>query len=529
MGAAAGVERVEAEAPSPAEAAPAASRDPEPNDGPETAIPLTPGVAVQGYVDAPADPAQGDQDWYVLQIPEGGPALVSATLSGAPDLDLVLEWMPDGGGDKAKALVQADVHERSPGAERLPALRAAPGPLYLRVREGWYRGRPRTGSAQPYELRVEVAAFVEGAEAEPDDSIEDAVPLGWGEAGRGTMGHIGDRDLWKLALDPAQAGARARVNVTGLEGVELEVSVSRSGEAGVLASGSGGEGGGVTFRNLGLPRDGASTLYVAVRAVRGAAPEQPYDLLVSLEDPTTERVEREPNDGSATATALGEPGRVVGIIDRAGDVDTYALVVDRASTLQATLEAPLGLDLALELRGPDGDGRARIDEGGPGEAELLRGYGVGPGTWTLVVRGHKGAFDPSLPYALDLTLGDGGEGETEPNDDRDAGGVAAIELSKERQGWLHPRGDVDFWRLDLSEREEGLILTVRARPPAGVPMDVALHGPDGVRMSGREGLVPGEDATFTQFLSPGVYHVRVSATGRDTANPRDSYRLMVLE
>lgn len=530
MGAAAGVERVEA---APGEAAVGETagieRDREPNNGHADALPLTAGVTVRGFVDVPEDPAQGDEDWYRLDVPEGGPALVSVTLSGADDLDLVLEWMDPEGGAKAKALVQADVHERAPGAERLPALKAQPGPVFLRVREGWYRGKARTGSRVPYTLRAELSAWSEGTEAEPDDRVADAVPLALGVAARGTLGHLGDRDVWRVALGEDTAGARGRVTVSGVPGVEMEVTVALSDPSAALLSGTGGEGGGVSFRNLGLPRDGTTDVYVTVRAVKGAAPDAPYDIAVALEDPSTERIEREPNDGPATATPLGEPGRVSGIIDRAEDVDIYALVVDRPATLQATLEPPLGLDLGLELRGPDDDGRARIDEAGPGEAEILRGYGVAPGTWMLVVRGKKGAFDASAPYALELSLGEAGDDETEPNDERSALGVQALVLGAERQGWLHPRGDSDYWSLDLSAREEGTIITVRVRPPTDVPLNVALHGPDGTRMSGRDGLVPGEDATFTQFLAPGLYHVRVSSSRADAANPREPYKLMVME
>lgn len=532
MGAAAGVERVGQAAgggDTPEGPAEGTERDLEPNNGHTDALLLSPGVSVRGYVDAPEDPAQGDEDWYRLEVPEGGPALVSVTLSGADDLDLVLEWMNPEGGAKAKALVQADVRERAPGAERLPALRVQPGPLFLRVREGWYRGKARTGSRLPYELRAELSAFVEGTEAEPDDSVADAVPLALGSAGRGTLGHLGDRDVWRIPLGEETAGARARVTVSGVAGAEIELTAAFSGQGSALVSGTGGDGGGVTIRNLGLPRDGTTDLYITVRAAKGAAPETPYDISVALEEPTTERIEREPNDGPATATPLGEPGRVSGIIDRIEDVDIYALVVDRPATLQATLEPPLGLDLALELRGPDDDGRARIDEAGPGEAEILRGYGVAAGTWTLVVRGHKGAFDAAAPYALDLVLGEAGGDETEPNDDRGSAGVQPLVLGAERQGWLHPRGDSDYWSVDLSAREEGTIVTVRARPPAEVPLNVALHGPDGARMSGRDGLVPGEDATFTQFLAPGLYHVRVSSPRTDAANPREPYKLMVME
>ncbi|MEZ4268263.1 MAG: hypothetical protein R3F39_18015 [Myxococcota bacterium] len=532
MGPASGVERIgtgPGTEGAPDAGAPGAERDREPNNGHADALPLLPGVSARGYVDAPEDPAQGDEDWYRVDVPEGEPAVLSVTLSGADDLDLVLEWMNPEGGAKAKALVQADVRERVPGAERLPALRVAPGPVFLRVREGWYRGKARTGSRVPYELRAELSAFVEGMEAEPDDSVADAVPLVFGAVGRGTLGHLGDRDVWRVALSEDSAGARAKITVSGVAGVEIELTAAFAGQPSALLSGTGGEGGGVSVRNLGLPRDGTTDLFVTLRAVRGAGPETPYDITVSLEDPTTERIEREPNDGVATATPLGEPGRISGIIDRSSDVDIYALVVDRDATLQATLEPPLGLDLALELRGPDDDGRARINEAGPGEAEILRGYGVGAGTWTLVVRGHKGAFDAASPYALDLVLGEAGADETEPNDDRESGGVQPLVLGTERQGWLHPRGDSDYWRLDLSAREDGTIITVRARPPTDVPLNIALHGPDGARMSGRDGLAPGEDATFTQFLSPGVYHVRVSSPRADAANPREPYKLMVME
>ncbi|MGM0576266.1 MAG: hypothetical protein ACQEXJ_11100 [Myxococcota bacterium] len=509
---------------------PETARDREPNDDWRHAIAIEPGEEIRGFVDPPEDPAQGDADWYVLKVPGDEPALLRAELRGPDDLDVVLEWMPASDSLKPKPVVRADVNVKTPGPEILGALKVPPGRAYLRVREAWYRGQDRTGSDKPYHLSTRLSPWREGVEAEPNDTAEDAVSLEVGERGSGTLGHMRDRDVWRVPLPADVLGGRARVTVTGVPGVEAEVDLAFEGQSTTLARGRGAEGRGVSFRHLSLPSSGADALLVTVRAREGAAPETAYEILVEPEEAAPDLVEREPNDAAGDATALGRTGRVLGHVDRPGDEDHLEVLLDRAGALHATLEAPAETNLALVLLGPDGDRRAVIDEAGPGEPEILRGYGVAPGRWGLVVRGHdREAHDPEHPWTLTLEVDDAGADETEPNDDREAPRVAPLEPDTPRRGWIHPRGDTDWWRLELGDLLSGRIVTFRVEPPPGVPLDVTVHDDAGGRLTGREGITPPEVTTFTHFLAPGTYHVRVTSPEPDAASPREPYRLTAVD
>ena len=504
--------------------------DPEPNDTWREAVPLQAGVAVDGWVAQPDDPAVGDEDWFVLTVPGEQPALVRAELSGAPDLDLVLEWMPGKDERRPRALVQADVHEREPGGEVLAALRVPPGQAWFRVREAWYRGRARTGSAQPYRLLVTVSEWRPGIEAEPDDTAEDAIPLPLTEHGRGSLGHIKDRDVWRVELDTLTAGSAVQVAITGIPEVELIGSLAFAGHSGEVVTGRSPPGAGLLFRHLGVPEPRPEALLVTIRSPRAAAPGSVYELQVTPEEESEERVEVEPNDSAPRATPL-TAGRISGYIDRGRDVDLYVVVVDDATTLHAVLSPPIEVDLALELRDPEGKTVRTLDEGRSGDGEILRAFGVSPGPWILAVRGHDAAAcDPRRPYALELTLdAAAAAGEAEPNDARDQASRSRLVPGGDGGGWIHPHGDVDWWQLEVPAGDAGRIVTFRVTPPPGVPLDVALHSPDGERLVGREGLLPADAATFTYYLDPGSYFVRVASPDAAAANPRDAYRLAVLD
>ena len=106
----------------------------------------------------------------------------------------------------------------------------------------------------------------------------------------------------------------------------------------------------------------------------------------------------------------------------------------------------------------------------------------------------------------------------EPNDDPTAGGLSRIGRGDERRGWMHPRGDVDWWRLDLAgESSSGI-----------VPLDVSLHAASGDKLTGREGLMAPDASTFTHFLEPGSYLIRVFGARGQGASSRDAYALEVL-
>ena len=85
------------------------------------------------------------------------------------------------------------------------------------------------------------------------------------------------------------------------------------------------------------------------------------------------------------------------------------------------------------------------------------------------------------------------------------------------------------WLLDRSEAPEGGIVTFQVKPAPGVSLDVGVHDTAGERLVGGTDIVPPEITTFTYYLDPGTYYVRVSSPDTASANARDPYTLTVLD
>ncbi len=519
--------------------APSDAVDPEPNDTPAQAVPLRPGVPVSGLIAPPEDPRHGDQDWYALDVPGTTPALGRVTLTGASDLDIVLEWVAPRRHGKPRVIVRADVNERRPGPETLTALKLPPGRAYFRVREAWYRGRKRTGSTIPYRLEATLAPWREGTDAEPNDKPKDAIPLAFEALGEGTIGYVDDVDLWRVALPPSVVGRAIQVEVGRIPGRSVWASAKLQGAKLVLRKGGSAKGGPLRLRALYIPpQAGPQPPPLEVRVSADApSPQASYTLRVSAE-PTSqsqEALEAEPNNTRALANllprGLGERS-VLGYIDCRRDRDVFRLELAEEATLRATLSPPADTDLDLSVSSAVTDGpRSKpftAHAGGPGAREELRGVGLTPGTWYVQIRGHgRRGFDGQHPYRLQVGLDAGTTGaEREPNDARGDAGVRPLVPGTPEHGWIFPAGDGDWWRLDVGGAPAGSITTVRFRSPPGLAVVVRLHDESGVLRAKTEPTVG--DGTLTYFLQPGVYFVRVKAAARRGANPEAPYELELL-
>jgi eukaryotic-like serine/threonine-protein kinase len=149
------------------------SAEVEPNNSQSEATEVALDTDVKGAINAVADGAEADNDFYVFNVP-GGPTRIR--LSGITGLNLsVAVWQPIGPKNLKLILELDDVGDDKP--ERVDALKLLPGPLYLRVQEGPFFQEPnrprREKPLVPYSLRVE--AMTGGPfEEEPNDSIKTA-------------------------------------------------------------------------------------------------------------------------------------------------------------------------------------------------------------------------------------------------------------------------------------------------------------------------------------------------------------------
>jgi eukaryotic-like serine/threonine-protein kinase len=194
-----------------------AALEKEPNDVPALATTLPEGRSVSGHVGAPRPGGEPDFDYY--RIPLGpGTRAVTASVTGIPDVDLVLELF-DGSGQR---LGKADA--AGPGKdEKLGPIAAGPGEAFVLVRPVWTAGGPpAAASPTPYELTVEWGPPRPDLELEPNDTPLTANKIEHEGTLTGHLAAADDEDWYVIKVPP---GTHVEGEVDGIKGIDIAVLV----------------------------------------------------------------------------------------------------------------------------------------------------------------------------------------------------------------------------------------------------------------------------------------------------------------
>ena len=471
-----------------------------------------------------------DIDWYRISA---GPEPRLLRFDAAGSGDLVFQVFDPGGQER-----QIRAGAAGDGAPEVIDGLYQRGPLLLRVSVA---GK----AAVPYRLEVAARPYRRNAEAEPNAERAQALLLPPDTVGTGTVSHEEDEDVWRLDLPPPAPGAEGRalqLELSAVPGLRPALAVLDADGTPVAEHRAREVGTGVSFRNLAIGPAARLPFYVVVKSAwvgkhRTAAPDTPYRLVARLE-PVPADLEEEPNDGPDRATQLHGLGRI-GYLAPAGDVDWYAITVDRPAVARVVVSGVDGVDLVLDAPDVSGGGeavRARVNVGGVGEGELLPGLWLPTGTSYVRVSGGSRKVggrwvrdyeNPDQTYTLGITLRDAFPGdEVEPNDTPER--ATPLRLGERARGFLHPYRDVDVYRLEVGLEDEGTLTAVVGAVPR-VQVTLALRGGEPV-----DGKVPvlataefdkeaGETRLVAQ-VEPGVYWLEVRGSG---ANAGDPYRLEV--
>ena len=205
----------------------------EPNNTAATANPVALDVPLRGRLGARMDRERSDRDFYHFTVaPTAAPAVLRVTASGLPNMDLHLGLFNAAG----KRLAAANEGGLG-GGESLPNQRLGPGDHYIEIREVAVPGRQATENVSDwYTLTMSVHPLGADQESEPDDTPDQALPLGFdrepkadlnikgylsragdldhfrprGEGGRvlgGTVSGIPDVDIRLVVLPPDASGS----------------------------------------------------------------------------------------------------------------------------------------------------------------------------------------------------------------------------------------------------------------------------------------------------------------------------------
>jgi hypothetical protein len=485
----------------------------EPNDRAVDATPLQLDQAVTGFIGH-----AGDEDWYRLELPE-----------------------PAGGTPPAPA----------PTEDAGGATGAAPG-----------APPSDTGLAQAPEGTEPPPPAPGSFEEDPSNAGGTANAPTGDPAGTGTAAQPGGLPQLQVPVPvPGQsalvaeepAAVALRLELTGVEGVRTELSVLSAAEAPLFTTPRGKEGESFALRNVGV-RASDRVVYVVVKsgwigtgkeARRGFSSEKAYTLKVSLEEAGA-NAELEPNEELYKATPLPMSGYKEGFLSPKGDVDNFVLRTTEPVLAKLELSGVDLMDLELSVvEAPEGESQKetvvqRINEGAIKEPERLNNVACG-GTCYFRVQGASRKVDGKWvrdyengeqPYRLSITtVPDNGSEEREPNNATER----AMELTagKPVRGTVYPVKDVDYYRMDLSERPVRTAL--KATLLGILKVDVGLYlyrqGEDGkpslVQTSDR---AKGDQPEVIRYSAePGVYFLEVRDARNREANFQDAYQLTVEE
>ncbi|WP_224368320.1 ABC transporter substrate-binding protein [Hyalangium versicolor] len=496
----------------------------EPNDRAVDATPLTLGQTVAAYIGH-----AGDEDWYRIELPAQAAPSTPGTI---PDEEAPVP------APKAPAPTQAPPPTPAPPEGATPTQAEGTPP----AGEGATPSPAPTGETPP----------AEGSTPPPDGTTPppaNGAPTG---SPTGTPGAVAQVKDAGTAAPPEPPGVALKIELSALEGVRPELAVLSAAEA-PLFSLRGKEGEALALRNIGV-RATDQVVYVVVKsswvgtgkdAKRAYNATNPYTLSVSLEEAGA-NAELEPNDELYKATPITGSGFKEGFLAPKSDVDYYVLKTTEPMLAKVEVSGVERLDLVLSaVDAPASDSAQetvtlKANDGALKEPERLNNVSCNGSCYFKVegasrkVEGKwvKDFENADQPYRITVTaVPDDGSQEREPNNTADR--AMDLTFGKAVRGTVYPAKDVDYFRLDLTERP--VRTPIRATLLGILKVDVGLYlhrvGPDGklslVQTSDRaKGDQP---ETIRYSAEPGVYVLEVRDAKNRESNFQDPYQLTVEE
>ncbi len=290
-------------------------------------------------------------------------------------------------------------------------------------------------------------------EKEPDHDYGTATLIHPGKV----EGHIetaSDVDFYRL--DVSQ-DAILNVHLGGIRDVDFVLSIRDKDHQELKRYDETGLGGDEEALDVGV-HPGSYYIVVSNKNPDASNPTQAYSMEVELEKPTGH--EMEPNETMQTASPLDVPGVTTGHYwpSRnllAGDTDYLEQDWFRIDVstglylLNIDLSGVSMVDAVMEVYDTNGYMLERIDQGGIGEGESLKDFGVrGPVTYYLRLYSKTGTGNPDQAYEiLSELIPYNGKTEFEPNNQRpDATPFTGDSIT----GTIAPAGDVDWYKISVS-------------------------------------------------------------------------------
>ncbi len=508
-------------------------KEAEPNNSQKEATAIEIDQKGEGYINAADDKADVDYWRFTLQEP----AQVTITLSGLPTLDVAFSLHGSQDDDaiiKAYSNSDGEKEKLASQGETYPGLKLNAGTYFVKVYQFKKNSKEKSLSdaEHAYNLTISQEPLDEAMEKEPNERQADALPLTLGEAKKGYLAVKNDADWYKIEL-PEDAGGKA---------LKLSVVIPKKVKPSLKITTDIGE----ILKEIGAMKDEGETMTIPVFVIKeNKGPlfvelnsrwtfnnSEPYQItaeLVALDV----AFEEESNDRPVEATAITESMFIRGHIDqgkildkapwRKADEDWFKISLPEERPVMVTLSGLEEVDLVLSLYNGDGSEKwITVNDNAKKEGEIIAPTLLKEALF-LVSAKNKNQFNAESPYELQIRPYEGAAKlEREPNNSKEKATV--LEIGAEGlSGWLHPKEDSDFYKIDNTAGKAGdFELKVTGIPV--VPLKASVVDEEGNEVAAKEQQMDKDPVKLSLSLEKKVYYAVVTRGGKKAlSNPRDPY------
>lgn len=488
----------------------------EPNNNLKQAQTITayPGM-VEGYIGE-----KKDQDWYKISIPVDSSTILNAELSGIEGINLKMELMDS----ENEELLDVDRQKEGKG-EILTNYCLNTGDYFLRVRELWLKNKERKfNDTLAYYLKMNLAAVTPDVEIESNNKGILATKFTPNIPMKGYLSPYYDVDWYKLPL-PKATNQYLQITLSGLDKVNTRLKVYDPIEALIIEKNSGKGGEGEYIANLGIAPD-YDFYYIVVQPGKWQTNENDQYELTAVFKQASHTMEIEPNDRMVRATEIALNDTILGFLDTPRDVDWYRLngPEDNPGVLRGKIEGVDKVDLDVTILDQNENEILYVNDTEELETEYICNLGLKPYQLYYVrIANCKKYANPNETYKFFFSVERYyNDDEFEPNNSSENASMMLPE--KPVNGYIHPKGDVDFYRLDLT-RYSKVNLLIKLDGIMKVNTDMVLYNEDMKEVARAAEKASEESERIDIVVSSGIYYIKVYDNNGKESNYRDKYKL----
>ena len=489
----------------------------EPNNDLHNAQPVTHGTIVKGFIHE-----KMDKDYYKITIPPDSGAILKAELTGVADINLKMLLYDE----YKEELLDVDSFKEGEN-ETITNFTLKSGDTYLLVRELWLKANEKKfNDTLAYNLRIYFNEVTKDIELEPNNKAIKATTLIPDTTMKGYFSPKGDEDWYRLSLNRENA-KYLQITLSGVENVDAKIKIYDPIEALIYKADKGGKGEGEKITNLGIDLSNEFYYVVAASAKYHANESTPYELSVRFIH-SSHKTEIEPNNRMVKATEIVEDDSIFGFIDDSKDVDWYHIKRDVIESQIAKIEVKgiPKIDFKISLINDLEKTILSVDDTGIQEDEKITNIGlIGGEDYYIKLETVKKGANVEDQYSIVMQFSSYfGTEEFELNNHKES--ANPVEMDKAIAGYIHPIGDVDFYRLDLQHRYSGKLQFI-LEGIKKVNTNMELYD-DSMNKIATAAAKPTEGIErILVDCNPGTYYIKVFDNDGKESNYRDKYQLAI--